>query len=140
MVSLRIAAGITLLIVATIFPGEAWYPSSVLFTKAAWAQIPRPNELSVYRMQAKSLKPYLPQFGVIGYVQGDPSSLADHFRLLLVRHALAPLVVESNTSSPFVVGISMDVLARDKVARQYNLRLIKDFGNGLVLFTGGSGS
>jgi hypothetical protein len=137
--SLRIAAGIALLIATSLFSGESQTsPAPELFQERTGAQQIGRDLATAYLFHAKSLKLYLPAHGVVGYVTDDPS-LANHYKLLLIRHALAPLVVEKNVLHQFVVGNFMDGRARDKIARQDELRVIKDFGYGLVLFRGSAG-
>jgi hypothetical protein len=137
--SLRIAAGIALLIATSLFSGEPQTsPAPELFQEGHGAPRAGPDLETAYLFHAKSLKPYLPAHGVVGYVTDDPS-LANHYKFLLIQHALAPLVVANNVSHQFVVGNFRDGRAHDKIARQDELRVIKDFGYGLVLFRGSAG-
>ena len=75
------------------------------------------------------LKVELPPRGVIGYIgtEGTPG-LADYY---LAQYALAPLVLDRSPNHSIVVANFPDSL---RTAPQ-DLHLVKDFGNGLLLFS-----
>lgn len=77
------------------------------------------------------LRAALPQRGVVGYVgETGESGIATYY---LAQYALAPLVLDRSPNHPFVVGnfrSSAVPSAFDK------LRLVKDFGDGVLLFAG----
>ena len=75
------------------------------------------------------LKPSLPQRGVIGYI-GKPGALArgDYYR---AEYALAPLVVDDSPNHSLVLANFPD----EPLLAPPNLQLVKDFGNGVALFT-----
>jgi hypothetical protein len=77
------------------------------------------------------LKAALPQRGVIGYV-GDSgeSGVAPYY---LAQYALAPLVLDRSPNHPLVVG---NFPLRPPAHSVVNLRLVKDFGDGILLFAG----
>lgn len=77
------------------------------------------------------LKAALPQRGVIGYV-GDAgeSGVAPYY---LAQYALAPLVLDRSPHHPFVVG---NFSSSAPATTFENLRLLKDFGGGVLLFAG----
>jgi hypothetical protein len=74
-----------------------------------------------------ALKALLPERGVVGYVGDSADPTADYY---LTQYALAPLVVEHSLSHPLIVGNF-----RDKEANfaDQNLRVIRDFGDGVLL-------
>ena len=75
------------------------------------------------------LKAALPQRGVVGYV-GDTgeSGIATYY---LAQYALAPLVLDRSSNHSFVVGNFRSSAA----SRAFDkLRLVKDFGDGVLLF------
>lgn len=76
-----------------------------------------------------ALKASLPERGVIGYV-GEPgaAALGDYY---LAQYALAPLVVEHSPDHPFVVG---NFPSPPALPPSENLQLLKDFGDGVLLF------
>jgi hypothetical protein len=99
---------------------------------------PRPGDLKDPAEVAKrsdqrfaALKASLPTRGVVGYI-GDPGALArgDYY---LAEYALAPLVVDDSTNHRLVVGnFPSSAAAR---SGPENLELVKDFGDGVLLFT-----
>jgi hypothetical protein len=77
------------------------------------------------------LRSRLPANGVIGYIgeTGD-SALPDYY---LTQYALAPLVIERSAQRSIVVGNFPDTLPSEIPA---DLKLVQDFGNGVLLFAG----
>lgn len=75
-----------------------------------------------------SLKARLPDYGVIGYLgeTGD-SATPDYY---LAQYALAPLVVDHSPDHPIVIGNFPSSQPADIPP---NLRLVQDFGNGVLL-------
>jgi len=78
-----------------------------------------------------TLKAELPQRGIVGYVgESGNRAVGDYY---LAQYALAPVVVEHSPNHALVVGnfrASPPEIAPD------NLRLVKDFGDGVFLFAG----
>ena len=103
---------------------------------------PRPSSLpdSANRIGRRSdlrfasLKASLPERGVVGYV-GEPgaAALGDYY---LAQYALAPLVVDHSENHPLVVGNFPSPPAASPAIRppSENLQLVKDFGDGVILF------
>jgi hypothetical protein len=77
------------------------------------------------------LKAALPQRGVVGYL-GESGPLAIG-RYYLTQYALAPLVVENSPNHALVIA---NFPSSPPTARPENLRLVKDFGNGVLLYAG----
>ncbi|HTT23600.1 MAG TPA: hypothetical protein VMG82_32025 [Candidatus Sulfotelmatobacter sp.] len=75
------------------------------------------------------LKPHLPAKGIVGYL-GEPgdSAIPDYY---LTQYALAPLVVDFSPSHTIVVG---NFPFSPPLQLPENLRLVRDFGNGVMLF------
>jgi hypothetical protein len=75
-----------------------------------------------------AVKTLLPQRGVIGYI-GETGVLArgDYY---LAEYALAPLVVDDSPNHPLVLANFPD----SPSPMPSNLRLMKDFGNGVALY------
>src|SRR5579864_316345 len=76
-----------------------------------------------------SLKAALPQQGIVGYI-GDSGAPADYY---LAQYALAPLVVDHSPYHPLVVGNFSAPLPPQGLPYAH-LQLLKDFGNGVLLF------
>ena len=79
-----------------------------------------------------ALRKELPQRGVVGYVGetgADVVVVADYY---LAQYALAPLVVDRSANHPLVVGNFPSGAPAQPPSE--NLRLVKDFGGGVLLF------
>jgi len=89
---------------------------------------PPPDEIGQRSDQRfAALKAALPNRGVVGYVgESGNVGLADYY---LAQYELAPLVVERSGSHSLVIGNF-----HRKAEAPANLRLIHDFGNGVLLF------
>ncbi len=76
-----------------------------------------------------AVKAELPQQGVVGYVgeSGDPS-IADYY---LAQYALAPVVLDRSQKYPLVVGNFPNSAPAHLPP---GLQLVRDFGNGVLLF------
>ncbi len=77
-----------------------------------------------------ALKAALPERGVVGYI-GEPGTpaLADYY---LTQYALAPLVIDHSSNHALVVGNFPASPALS--APLDDLHLVKDFGDGVLLF------
>jgi hypothetical protein len=77
-----------------------------------------------------ALKAELPQSGVVGYI-GETGNLAvgDYY---LAQYELAPLVVDHSANHGLVVG---NFSAGPPAVATQGLRLVKDYGSGVALFT-----
>jgi hypothetical protein len=75
------------------------------------------------------VKASLPPRGVIGYIgQSGALSRGDYY---LAEYALAPLVVDDSVNHPLVLANFPD----QRFAVPSGLRLVKDFGHGVALFS-----
>ncbi|HEV2468476.1 MAG TPA: hypothetical protein VGS05_06220 [Candidatus Sulfotelmatobacter sp.] len=76
------------------------------------------------------MKTALPTRGVIGYI-GEPGNAgtADYY---LAQYALAPLVVDNSENHFLVIGNFPDQPNEPAPA---NLKLVRNFGDGLALFS-----
>jgi hypothetical protein len=109
---------------------------------AEWpAQAPQ-DEISIYERRFAELRTMLPPRGVVGYLghprptgatPGDSSAAALlHFRrYLLAQYTLSPLLLVESTEPEFVVG-NFDPGTTD-MPMTAGLRVVRDFGDGLVL-------
>jgi hypothetical protein len=78
-----------------------------------------------------TVKSRLPASGVIGYIgESGNSSTPDYY---LSQYALAPLVVDHSTHHAIVIGNFPLSPPSDLPP---NLRLVEDFGSGVLLFAG----
>ena len=97
---------------------------------------PRPGNIQRDDISTRSderfaaLKAHLPVSGVIGYIgEANDSATPDYY---LTQYALAPLVVDLSPNHEIVVG-NFPSTPPSKIPQ--NLRLMKDFGNGVMLFS-----
>ena len=74
-----------------------------------------------------ALREALPRRGVIGYI-GQPGDSVGHY--YLTQYALAPLVVDFSPNHPMVVG---NFPTTPPQTLPPNLKLLRDFGNGVLL-------
>jgi hypothetical protein len=74
-----------------------------------------------------ALRDALPQRGVIGYIGQSKDSVGHYY---LAQYALAPLVVDSSPNHSLVVGNFPNTLPQNLPG---NLKLLRDFGNGVLL-------
>ena len=79
-----------------------------------------------------ALRAALPERGVVGYSgEPDTAALADYY---LAQYALAPLVVDHSPNHSLVVG---NFRAGTPVSEPPDgLRVVRDFGDGVLLFGG----
>ena len=78
-----------------------------------------------------AVKARLPAIGVIGYAgESGNSSIPDYY---LTQYSLAPLVVDRSTNHAIVIGNFPLSPPSDLPP---NLRLIEDYGNGVLLLAG----
>ena len=91
------------------------------------------NPFDKYLHRFDELKKVLPPRGVVGYVDNRADNPLGPGHYYAVQYALAPLVVERSTEQNLVVGNFTSAA----VASQYppNLVPIRDFGQGVMLFT-----
>lgn len=89
-----------------------------------------PDEVAQHSdLRFAKLKAALPQRGVIGYIgETGESGVPAYY---LAQYALAPLVLDRSPNHPLVVG---NFLSSSAAAPFVQLRLVKDFGDGVLLF------
>jgi hypothetical protein len=82
-------------------------------------------------LRFSELRKALPQSGVVGYIGEDgPSAVVEYY---LAQYALAPLVVDRSPNHAFVIGnFPSSAKASSNEATQFSL--VRDFGNGVMLF------
>ena len=76
-----------------------------------------------------ALREALPQRGVIGYIGQSQDSVGYYY---LAQYALAPLIVDFSQNHPLVVGNFPTAPPQNLPV---NLKLLRDFGNGVLLLT-----
>lgn len=96
---------------------------------------PNPFHLKVDDISQRSdqrfaaLQKTLPNPGVLGYIgESGNSALPDYY---LAQYALAPRVIDHSPNHPLVIG---NFPSSRPALPAGNLKLIQDFGNGVLLF------
>jgi hypothetical protein len=93
---------------------------------------PRRRETDVVTQRSDlrfaALRAALPQRGVVGYIGQSHNSTADYY---LAQYALAPLVVDRSANHSLVIG---NFPSSPPPLQTEGLRLLRDFGNGVLLF------
>jgi hypothetical protein len=100
---------------------------------------PQDDPVGAFDLQVKPLLHDLPAHGAVGYVS-DATMVDDSpsfWEFLYLQYGLAPLIVVDSPEYPFVIG-NFHGSRWDANASQLKLTLVKDYGNGLVLFRGPS--
>jgi hypothetical protein len=86
-----------------------------------------------YLHRFDELKKALPTRGVVGYIDDRAANPLGPGYYYAVQYALAPLVVENSTQAELVIGnFSSPALVGE---HPRNLMPVRDFGQGVVLFT-----
>jgi hypothetical protein len=75
------------------------------------------------------LRDVLPKAGVVGYIGESDAVAVGHY--YLTQYALAPLVVDHSSEHAIVIG---NFPRSQPTAFPEKLRLVRDFGNGVLLF------
>ena len=107
----------------------------LLSTARVVIEAPNPARLHSDDIQTRSdqrfadVKAALPQQGIVGYI-GDSNSPADYY---LAQYALAPLVLDNSLNHSFIVGNFSTSPAPQNLPTAH-LHLLKDFGNGVLLY------
>lgn len=106
-----------------------------------WPADPTKDEISTHERRLEALRSALPKHGTVGYL-GSPEPTARtpkeansaallHFRrYLLAQYTLAPVLLIEGATSELVVG-NFDSVTPPAPA---GLSIVRDFGDGLVLF------
>lgn len=106
-----------------------------------WSGRKAPDEISTYEHRFAVLRKALPSHGVVGYLghpeptginprEANAAALLHFRRYLLAQYTLAPLLLIESTEPEFVVGNFDSGVA---IPERTGLRLVRDYGDGLVL-------
>jgi hypothetical protein len=130
---LRLAAGVSLIVATSLLSGlKLNDPMDRVLERLTGIREITPSDQTLYIDRVKQMKTVLPQRGVVGYGE-DTGNVIE--RYLLTQLALAPLLVDRASEHLFVVGSFEDPTYAQKIAPRVGLRIVKDFGGGLVVLT-----
>ena len=114
--------------------------SCVLSTARILHRAPVPGHLEVDHVAQRSdqrftaMKGTLPDRGVIGYIGADDmDGTADYY---LAQYALAPRIIDRSSGHPLVIG---NCPHGSPQLPPSGLTLVKDFGDGVLLFSNKDG-
>jgi hypothetical protein len=115
-------------IVIPIFLFACLLSSARLIWDAPLSALHSPDAVSIRSDQRfAALKQLLPAHGVVGYFGDSVDAAADYY---LAQYALAPLVVEHSINRLLIVG---NFPSSQPDFAEHRLRIIRDFGNGVLL-------
>lgn len=118
---------LTLLVVAALV-------ASLPNLSKIWRVKPAPNVEMAWRDQRfEPLRNALPKRGTVGYLSDAANGMDHEMRIMLAEFSLAPLILVSGGDQELVVGDFTDPAAIAK-GIELNLTVIRDFGEGVVLF------
>ncbi len=122
-----VAAG---LLVALALAANAQFLAWTLELRAAGAG---PKLPAYYQTRFAPLRPLLPRRGVVGYVSDRPDAEEEYF---LTEYVLAPLLLDRGGAHAVVVGNFFDPARAPAIAARMGLVLLRDLGEGVMLFRG----
>ena len=93
------------------------------------------DQITVYEKRFIDLKELLQNHLVVGYVSDyDDNSNEDGIAYTMTQYVLAPIILVRGIKRNFIIGNFHSVKPNIKVYEKENLSLIRDFGNGVILF------
>jgi hypothetical protein len=98
---------------------------------------PQGTELASFKKRMSPLRGALPPDATVGYVSDlapDPT-LRSLLEFRMTQYALVPVMVEDGTHYAYVVG-NFHGPVPDQTKELQRLTVIKEFGNGVILFKG----
>jgi hypothetical protein len=98
---------------------------------ARWSGGPPADPISLHIERLQPLRTLLPPGETVGYIQ---SSGGGDWEFMATQYALAPVVVEQNTSHRLVIGNFREAVEAQEAIKQRPL--IADLGRGILLMRG----
>jgi hypothetical protein len=87
---------------------------------------------TLYGRRFIELKKALPAHGVVGYITDEIDEIPWNY--YQTQYALSPVIVDKTPGRELVVGNFRDSAVAREIVANSDLILLKDFGNGVVLF------
>jgi hypothetical protein len=141
----RQKAGLILLVVLTGYAVLNLLWQGIL----SYPDLPGTDPVTIHEARIAQLLPMLPADGELGYVttvENDRIFAAEKSftnveflaQYVLTQYTLAPRIVRNSPDLPLVVGNFIDGPPAPGFLERNGLTALKDFGDGLVLYRGGS--
>ena len=93
------------------------------------------NEDALHVKRFEKLKDKLPGEGILGYFTNRGYSADDDARFFyLTQYALSPLIIVRSTEPQTIIADVRDSFNSDKFSKKHNCYLLKNFGDGILLF------
>ena len=97
------------------------------------------DPISKFEDRYTELKKHLPARGVVGYIMDGPpemvltdnSAQAEYF---VTQYTVTPVILQNNHDEALVIGNFHNTASLKKALSSANLKVVKDFGGGLILF------
>ncbi len=94
-----------------------------------------PDQITLYEKKFMPLKAMLQNHLVVGYVSDyDDNSDEDGTAFSMTQYVLSPILLVRGTKREFIVGNFHRAKPNIKGFEKENLSMLKDFGNGVILF------
>ena len=132
----RVNIAILLLVASAFISNIRYVKFAALFSPSRVGK----DNITLYEKKLSEIKKDLKPYSIVGYIAdrqyrniGLERDAAGY--LYITRYALSPLIIdETSTDYPVVIGNFLNIPAGRKNASGLGLVLIKDYGNGLMLF------
>lgn len=129
--------GITLLIASALLSNLQLFQQTATLNPELLGR----DKITLYEKRFEGLKKILPSHGVVGYISNKQAedirfdvTTAEYY---LTQYALSPVIVAYSQEPQLVVGNFRDAAAAGKAVASRHFILLKDFGNGVMLFSHG---
>ena len=127
----RVAAAVVFLIGAALVSN-----AHLLFQISQFAESQEGQDgVSELQQRLLQLAPSLPAHGPVGFVSDlPPGDTTGDAEFHVAQYALSPRLMVRGVEAPVVVGSVHAAGAAQEMAGRQGLTVVRDFGNGLVLF------
>ena len=93
------------------------------------------NFISKFERECETLKEHVSKVKIVGCIFGKENNTDDAMRVLsLTQYVLVPVIIDTSLNHEIIVGNFYKFTKEQKIIRNEDLKLIRDFGNGLVLY------
>ena len=93
------------------------------------------NKETHHVRQLEKLKDILPEKGIVGYFTNrEYNTVDDTMSYYLTQYALSPLIIVRSTKPQIIVADVNETFNIKAFNSRYNCRLLKNFGDGILVF------